>query len=204
MTISERSKRVARRSMAGALVGLAAAVLMVPGLRAGQASPDKPATVTFTKDIAPILQRSCQDCHRPGSVAPMSLITYADVRPWARAIKLKTSAREMPPWFIEKNVGIQRFKDDPSLSDADVATIGRWVDAGAPQGNPADMPALRKFADEKGWAIGTPDLVVSSPVSTVKAVAADQNIQLEPSLMGLADNRYLKAVEVKEVRVLEK
>src|SRR5215470_7202454 len=83
--------------------------------------------VTFTKDIAPILQRSCQNCHRPGSVAPMSLITYDDVRPWARSIKSRTGLRDkpeaMPPWFIEKNIGIQRYKDDMSLSDAEIAKI---------------------------------------------------------------------------------
>src|SRR6185437_11374965 len=77
--------------------------------------------VTFTKDIAPILQRSCQNCHRPDGVAPMSLITYTDVRPWARAIKQRTGigphAGVMPPWYVEKNIGIQRYKDDPSLSD---------------------------------------------------------------------------------------
>src|SRR5882672_6104528 len=81
-----------------------------------------PASVTFTRDIAPILQKSCQNCHRPGAIAPMSLITYQDARPWARTIKNKTSRpaddpERMPPWFVEKNVGIQRFKDDPTLSD---------------------------------------------------------------------------------------
>jgi hypothetical protein len=134
----------------------------------------------------------------------MSLITYEEVRPWARAIKLKTALREMPPWFIEKNVGIQKFKDDPSLSDEEIATIARWVDSGAPRGNPADMPPPRIFADAAGWSIGTPDLVVSSPVSIVKAVAADQNIQLEPTATGVTDDRYLKAVEVREVRLQEK
>src|SRR6059036_4363520 len=106
------------RTLGGAILGVS--VLLVPGgvdFLSAQAPAGRPGDVTFTKDVAPILQRSCQSCHRPGSLAPMSLITYDDVRPWARAIKLKTSLREMPPWFIEKNVGIQRFKDDPSLSD---------------------------------------------------------------------------------------
>ena len=76
-----------------------------------------PAPVTFTKDVAPILQKSCQTCHRPGMMAPMSLLTYSDARPWARSIKAKVSAREMPPWFIDRNVGIQKFKGDPSLTD---------------------------------------------------------------------------------------
>ena len=100
--------------------------------------------VTFTKDIAPILQRSCQACHRPGSVAPMSLLTYEEARPYARAIKQRTALRHrrgvMPPWFIEKEIGIQGFKEDISLSDAEIATIARWVDSGAQRGNPADLP----------------------------------------------------------------
>src|SRR5215471_14358721 len=104
------------------------------------AAADTPsADPTFSKDIAPVLQRSCQNCHRPDGVAPMSLVSYADVRPWARAIKQRTSigpkAGVMPPWYIEKNVGIQKYKNDPSLSAAEVAMIGRWADAGAPEGN---------------------------------------------------------------------
>src|SRR5579871_4889257 len=79
--------------------------------------------VTFTKDVAPILQRACQNCHRPGSIAPMSLLTYKEARPWARSIKEKVARRQMPPWHIDRNVGINRFKDDPSLTDAEIATI---------------------------------------------------------------------------------
>ena len=157
--------------------------------------------VTFTKDVAPILQRSCQSCHRPGSIAPMSLITYEDVRPWTRAIKLKTSLREMPPWFIEKNVGIQKFKDDISLSDEEIATIAAWSDGGAARGNPSDMPPPRQFPDSDTWTIGPPDLIVSSPVQTLEAVAADFYGVLESSPTGLTEDRYIKAVEIKEVRL---
>src|SRR5262249_39362569 len=102
------------------------------------------AQVTFAKDIAPILQRSCHNWHRPDGGARMSLVTYEDVRTYARAIKQRASIGPhrgvMPPWYIEKNVGIQQYKNDPSLSDAEIAMIGRWADSGAPQGNPADMP----------------------------------------------------------------
>ena len=142
---------------------------------AGQAAA--PGDVTFTKDIAPILQRSCQNCHRPDGVAPMSLVTYEDVRPWARAIKQRTSIGPhrgvMPPWYIEKNVGIQKYKDDPSLSDQEVAMIGKWADSGAPRGNPADMPAPRTFEDANTWSIGTPDLIVSTRNVHVKGNAPD-------------------------------
>src|SRR5688572_1279940 len=103
----------------------------------------------------------------------MSLITYEEVRPWARAIKQKTAGREMRPWFIERNIGIQRFKDDPSLSDEEIAKIATWADAGAPAGNRADMPPPRQFADGLHWSIGTPDLIISSPIATVKALAPD-------------------------------
>src|SRR5262249_34123808 len=97
----------------------------------GVAGPgDQPSNVrqtTFSRDVAPILQRSCQNCHRPGNIAPMSFLTYKDVRPWARAIKEKVVLREMPPWFIDRNVGIRHFKDNPSLSDEEIAKITAWV-----------------------------------------------------------------------------
>src|SRR4026208_153447 len=101
------------------------------------------SSVAFTKDVAPILQRSCQTCHRPGAVAPMSLLTYEDVRPWARSIKTKVTNREMPPWHIDRNIGITKFKNDPSLTDQEIATIAKWVDAGAPRGNPAGKATSR-------------------------------------------------------------
>ena len=181
--------------MVSMLAGLAAVVLAAPSPAAAQAQHD----VTFTKDIAPILQRSCESCHRPRGGAPMNLITYQDVRPWARAIKARTEVREMPPWFVDKNIGIQHFKDDPSLSDEEIALIGQWVDAGAPRGNPADMPPARQWAAGK-WTIGEPDLVVESPIATVEAVAADWFGGINPPTpTGLTTDRYVKAVEVKEV-----
>src|SRR3989442_5155294 len=135
--------------------------LLLASLVAATVSPtaQAPATttdeVTFTKDIAPILQRSCQNCHRPDSIAPMSLLTYEEVRPWARAIKERTLMRRqrgaMPPWFIEKEIGIQSFKDDISLTDAEIAKVVRWVDTGAPRGNPSDQPPSRVFADNASW-----------------------------------------------------
>ena len=112
-----------------------------------QAQTAAGSDVTYTKDIAPILQRSCENCHRVDGVAPMSLRTYEEVRPWARAIKQRTGigphAGVMPPWYMEKNIGIQKFKDDPSLSDSEIAKVAKWADSGAPRGNPADMPPRR-------------------------------------------------------------
>src|SRR5438105_10444579 len=118
----------------------AAITLLVVGALYPTTSAQQPTSagaVTFAKDIAPILQKSCQNCHRPGAIAPMSLLTYQDVRPWARSIKSKVVAREMPPWYIDRHIGISKFKDDPSLTDAEIGIITRWVDQGAAAGDPA-------------------------------------------------------------------
>src|SRR5947208_13556067 len=119
-----------RRWIGGVTLSLCA---LIAGPPAAQAQSAAKTTVTFARDVAPILQRSCQQCHRPGAIAPMSLMTYQDARPWAKSIKAKIAAREMPPWYVDRHVGIQRFKDDPSLNDAEIATIAQWADAGAPQ-----------------------------------------------------------------------
>src|SRR5947199_8657861 len=106
-------------------------VMMLPTVAAAQDS--EKTQITFTRDIAPIFQEKCQSCHRDGSIAPMSLVTYEETRPWAAAIKSRVSARQMPPWHIDKHVGIQDFKNDRSLSDAQDDTIVRWIDAGSPK-----------------------------------------------------------------------
>ena len=152
--------------------------------------------VTFTKDVAPILADHCQICHRTNTFAPMSLMTYQEARPWAKSIKAKVAAREMPPWFIDKNVGIQHFANDVSLSDQDIATIVKWVDSGAAEGNPKDMPPARQFPDEQVWQIGKPDLIVNLPKDVVvKAKAPDQwpDILVDP---GLTEDRYVEAVQI--------
>jgi hypothetical protein len=152
--------------------------------------------VTFTKNIAPILQDHCQVCHRDGTIAPMSLLTYEQVRPWAKSIKAKVAAREMPPWYIEKNVGVQHFDNDISLSDKDIETISKWVDNGAPQGNPADMPKPREFADEHAWQIGQPDLIVSLNKDLVVPPAGPDawpDIMVDPKL---TENRFIKAIQI--------
>lgn len=171
---------------------LVSVILPVLIMAAAQAAE---AQVTFTKDVAPILQNRCQVCHRPDTFAPMSLLTYEDARPWAKSIKLKVSAREMPPWYIDKNVGVRHFRDDVSLSDEEIATIVKWVDNGAPKGNPADMPAARQFEDLDKWHIAPPDVVVKLPKDLVApAQAADKwlEIVVDP---GLTEDRYLQAIE---------
>ncbi len=188
-------------AVAGVL-GLGGSVAV--GAQSGASSTD----VTFTKDIAPILQRHCQSCHRPDSLAPMSLLTYEDARPYARAIKTRTALRTqrgtMPPWFIEKDIGIQQYKDDPSLSEEEITTIAKWADSGAPRGNPADMPPPLDFQSGDRWKIGKPDLIVSSPELTVKAMSADQWVSLGTVPTGLTEDRYVAAVEVQEINDVPK
>jgi hypothetical protein len=176
---------------------------------AGQVAPKGDnAQVTFTKDIAPILQRSCQRCHRPDSIAPMSLLTYEEARPWARAIKYRTGLRNkpdaMPPWYVEKNIGIQQFKGDISLSDEEVAKIARWADSGAPRGNPADMPPPLTFGDAATWQLGQPDLIVWSPAVDMAPTAPDWWGALKDVPTGLTEDRYVASVEMREVNDLER
>ena len=184
-------------------VGFGVAGALLLALSAMPASAAAAADVTFARDVAPIFHRSCANCHKPGSIAPMSLITYEDARPWARSIKDKVSRPDgdperMPPWFIEKNVGIQKFKDDLSLSPEEVATIAAWVDGGAQRGDPAAMPEFDLAGRE--WTIGTPDIIISSPSMTLPAVAPDFYGRIGPSPTGLTTDRYVKAVEFREIR----
>jgi hypothetical protein len=160
-----------------------------------QATKTQPA-ITFAKDIVPILQRSCQSCHRPGQMAPMSLLTYQEVRPWAKSIKQRVTERQMPPWGIDPHVGIQSFKNDPSLREDEIEKIAKWVDAGAPMGNAADMPKPRAFDDSDRWHIGKPDLIVTSPKHVVPSEASDWwgSYYVET---GLTEDRYIKAIESK-------
>ena len=154
--------------------------------------PDNP---TFHKDIEPILQQSCQVCHRPNNMAPMSLMNYQETRPWARSIRAKVESREMPPWHIDPKVGIQNFKDDRSLTDDEIATISAWVEAGAPRGNIEDTQPSIEFQDFGAWTI-EPDLIVQSPPHTVPAEASDWwGDYIVPS--GLENDRYIRAIQTK-------
>ena len=161
--------------------------------------------MTFSEDIAPILQQKCQTCHQPGSIGPMSLVTYEEVRPWARAIKHRTGRGPvpgvMPPWFVDKTVGIQEYQYDPSLSEEEIQTIARWVDSGAPRGNPIDLPPPRPPYNDD-WVF-EPDLIVHGPVIEVPATGSDWwgNLGLDPVPTGMTEDRYVEAVQMKEVTV---
>ena len=136
---------VPRFRLLGLALLAAAALGFVAAAPAGAAEAD--GVVTYTKHIAPILERSCQNCHRPESVAPMSLLTYEDARPWARAMKYRTGRigkpDVMPPWYIERDIGIQEYKGDISLSNEEIARIAAWADSGAPRGE-AVTPRRRR------------------------------------------------------------
>jgi hypothetical protein len=182
-------------------VGFAALVgaLLVAPAAAMAAGPA--TTPTFTKDVAPIFQAKCEACHRTGSIAPMSLVTYEESRPWARSIKTRVAARQMPPWHIDKTVGIQQFQNDRSLTDGQVDTIARWVDGGAPKGDPKDMPAAKVWPDESVWNFaelfgGPPDLVIKSTPWT--QAARGQDAWYKPQVAtGLTEPRWVRAIEIR-------
>jgi hypothetical protein len=188
-------KGIFGRVLSGA-VGVAS-LLVLPATLSAQTT----AAPTFTKDVAPIFQKKCESCHRPDSIAPMSLITYQEARPWARSIRDRVASRNMPPWHIDPTVGIQHYKGDRSLTQKEIDTIIAWVAAGAPQGNPADMPPAIKWADGNDWNFakqlgGPPDLVIRSPKYTQKAGAMDA--WYKPIVeTGLTEPRWVRAIEMR-------
>jgi hypothetical protein len=164
-----------------------------------------PAAITFTKDVAPVLQQKCQVCHQPDSIGPMPLITYEDAREYADKIKRKVSQRLMPPWHIDRTVGIQEFKNDRSLSDAQIATLVGWVDAGTPLGDPKDMPPPMRFPDPAGWQLakqfGAPDLVIKSQPYTLAAHTQDKWFR-PVTETGLTEPRWVRAIEIKPTTLI--
>ena len=181
-----RSSRIGRATLAGAALVLTS---IVGGLGTAVAAQDD---VTFTRDVAPILHKSCVSCHRPGELAPMALRSYAEVRPWARGIKDKVESGEMPPWFADARHGF--FKNDSRLMQDEIDTIARWVDAGAPQGDPGDLPELPTFFE--GWELGEPDLIVTLDEVTVPAEGIDYYPNLSHTL-DIPEQRWIRAIEVR-------
>lgn len=172
----------------------------LPALSIAADAPDANKPVTFAKDIAPIFQEKCQECHRAGSMAPMSLVTYEESRPWAKSIRQRVISRQMPPWHIDKTVGVQHFKNDMSLSDEQINAIVRWVDTGAPMGNPKDMPPAKQWGAENEWKaakdLGPPDLVIKSEPYTM--AAHHQDVWWRPSTdIPLTEPRWVRAVEMR-------
>ena len=158
--------------------------------------------VTFARDVAPILQANCEACHRPGSIGPMALMDYEQVRPWAPMIREKVSTRAMPPWPYDRTIGIQELKNDPSLTDEEIATIVAWVDSGAPEGNPADLPEPVEWPEySEYWQLaeqyGEPDLTVRTEPFVVAANGLDQWFDSDVAIEGLQGERWIRAIEIR-------
>jgi mono/diheme cytochrome c family protein len=178
---------------ASAIVGSAVIGASAGGAFQDPRVPPNQNAPTFTKDVAPILYNKCVTCHRPGEVAPMSLITYQDVRPWARSIQERVAARVMPPWFADPAYG--HFRNARTLTEQEIDTITRWAGGGARQGNPADLPRLPQFPN--GWQIGTPDVVFE--------MAADYRIPADGTIdyqyfevpTNFKEDRWMQAGEVR-------
>ena len=189
--------RIAHTSFATLLAVVAMSAL---GHAADPAGPTA-RPVTFAKDVAPILQDKCQQCHQPNSIAPMSLISYEDARPWARSMKQRVITRQMPPWHIDPSVGVHEFKNDMSLTDAQIDTIVRWVDGGAPEGDPKDMPPPKPLVTDNEWqavrdGYGPPDLVIRS--SEYSMPAKHQDVWYRPmSDVPLTEPRWARMVEIR-------
>jgi hypothetical protein len=156
-------------------------------------SADTPA-VTFHKDVEPILQRNCQTCHRPGQVAPMSFLTYESARPWARAMKTAVATGKMPPWFADPHYG--PYLNDRSLKPGDIETIAKWVDAGAPEGDPHDAPPAVQWSE--GWFI-KPDVVVDGPTTDVPASPKNNVVEWMTVIMpsGFTKDTWVSSVQIK-------
>jgi hypothetical protein len=149
--------------------------------------------VTFHKDVEPILQQRCQTCHRPGDIGPMALLTYDQVRPWAKAIKSAVLTRVMPPWHADPHYG--SFANDRSLTEAEIQTIGNWADAGAPEGDPKQAPTPMKFAAE--WRIGKPDVVFEMPKDFQVPATGVVDYQWIKIPSGFTEDKWVEAVEVR-------
>jgi copper type II ascorbate-dependent monooxygenase-like protein len=168
-------------------------IVIAANVAACAAAATNSSAATFHKEVLPILQTRCQDCHRPGEVAPMSLITYQDVRPWAKSIREVVLTKKMPPWFADTHYG--KFSNDRSLSQAEIDIIVTWVDGGAKEGNPKDAPPARKFVE--GWDIGKPDLVLEMPTAMDIPMTGTLEYRYVVLPTNLTEDRWVLATEIR-------
>lgn len=159
---------------------------------AQSAGPNSVQSLTFSRDVAPILYKHCVSCHHPGDIAPMSLLTYKEARPWAAAIRQAVVSRKMPPWLADATVG--HWSNDPRLSDAEIETIRAWVEGPKLPGDPKDMPPAPIFPD--GWKIGKPDAVFSIPVHTLEAKGPDEYTYVDVPT-NFQEDRWIVAAELR-------
>jgi cytochrome c553 len=173
------------------------ATLSLAVTAAGQSTPvATPAGApTFAKDVAPIMLSKCAGCHRPGEVAPMSLLSYQDARPWSKAIKSKVTSRQMPPWGANPALTLP-MRNDVSLSDKEIQTIAAWVDAGSPRGNDADLPKTPPFAE--GWSYGKePDAILEMPVEFDIPAEGELGVQTFFTKIPFAEDRFAEVLELR-------
>lgn len=150
-------------------------------------------TVTFHKEVEPILQQHCQECHRPGEIGPMPLLTYEQARPWARSIKTAVLKKQMPPWPADPQYG--HFSNDRSLTKAQIDTLAAWADANAPEGNKAEAPAPRTWVE--GWNIGKPDVVLQMPKPFEVTASGEVEYQYIVVPTGFTEDKWVQAVEIR-------
>jgi hypothetical protein len=196
MTIKRRGTRGPARWTASAFLlagivwfGTASTVTM----RAAPQAPQASVSPTFTADVAPIMYAKCVSCHRPGEVAPMSLITFKEVRPWATAIREKVASRVMPPWHADRQYGT--FRNEQSLTQAEIDTIVRWANADAPEGDPSRLPKLPSFTE--GWQIGKPDMVFEMPTTYQIPASGEIAYQYFEVPTNFTEDRWMQAGEVR-------
>ena len=175
------------------IVGISLCGLLVGAAATSDTAPPPPGKTTFYKDVLPIFPSTCQSCHRPGEVAPMSLMTYEDARPWAVAIKMAVVTKKMPPWFADAQYG--HFSNERMLSPQQTRTLVSWVDGGAQPGDPKDAPPPMHFID--GWNIGTPDRVIEMPLTF--SVPAEGTIDYQYMVIpgGFKEDTWVRAAEVR-------
>ncbi|MCC2670975.1 MAG: resA 3, partial [Armatimonadetes bacterium] len=185
-----------REALDAVLAGKPVKVAEVPAFGCAIARPEKKATtakVTYHRDVAPILQERCQSCHRPGQVAPFSLLSYKEAKSWGSEIKAFTGNRQMPPWLAEPGHG--EFQDVRRLSDGEVATLASWVDGGMPEGNPKQAAPARQWSDE--WMLGKPDLVLTAPEEYEVAASGPDDFRVFVLPTGLTEGKQVVAVDFK-------
>lgn len=181
----------ARIKMILLVIAIASATLSLPAMQANGVRTGK--TITFAKDVAPIFFKNCAECHRPGEAAPFSTLSYKDVRPWAKSIREKVVGKQMPPWHADPHVG--QFKNNRSLTQAEIETITAWVDGGAVEGNAKDLPPVPKFVD--GWRIGKPDVVLQMQEDYILAASGPDEYQYFAIATGFTEDKYVQMAEAR-------
>jgi hypothetical protein len=174
-------------------MGITGTALFAGSAMAADVNTANLESVTFTKDILPIMQERCQECHRPGQIGPFSLMNYRQVRGWSKMIQEVTNERRMPPWSADADLGV--FKNDRSLKPEELAKLNAWIENGMPQGDPADAPEPVQWNDE--WRIGTPDVIFDMPEEVTIEATGVVPYKFYRTPTNFTEDKYIKAMEAK-------